>query len=276
MQNPDDKRSEAQPVLYTIDGAVATVTLNRPERLNAVTPEMMATFFDYLAVADTDEAVRVVIVTGAGRGFCAGADTERLGQGSARTRRRTFRDQVEQTEFALNLRKPMLAAINGACAGAGLALALFCDVRFISEDAIVTTAFARRGLVAEYGVSWLLPRVIGVGNAMDLLLSGRTIRGREAHDLGLANWVYPQGELMERVVEYATELVERSSPRSMAGLKRQVYGHSEVDLASALAETIRLVDASLRSPDFAEGIASFAEKREPRFGPLGGTSAVEE
>lgn len=229
---------------------------------------MMAALFECLTVADVDANVRVVVLTGSGPGFCAGADIERLGELTVTTGEQSFGDQVEQTQFALQFRKPMVAAINGACAGVGLAFALYCDVRFISEGAAVSTAFARRGLIAEYGVSWLLPRIVGVSNAMDLLLSGRKIRGVEAHQLGLANWVYPQDQLLNKVYEYATELAENSSPRSMAILKRQVYRHSSLELASCLVETVRLVDASLRSPDFGEGIASYLEKRKPRFPPL--------
>jgi len=273
------------------DDGVAVLTLNRPDRLNAWTGELEQQYFGALRECAASERVRVIVVTGAGRGFCAGADMQSLqdigaavsgagsenGAGSAdgtatgadADAQAAAHEQTPQT-FTLGVPKPVIAAINGPCAGIGLVLALMCDVRFVAENAKLTTAFARRGLVAEHGISWILPRLVGPARALDLLLSGRVVLGREAVELGLANRATPSETVLEETLAYAHELATQCSPASMAQMKRQVYAALQEPLADALAEADRLMLASFAKPDFAEGVASFVERRDPRFAPLVG------
>jgi enoyl-CoA hydratase/carnithine racemase len=259
-------------VQRSIEDGVAVLTLNRPDRLNAWTAEMERTYFDLLADCAASAEVRAVVVTGAGRGFCAGADMQELqslGDGDldldAAARDRGRRPQA----FPLSVPKPIVAAINGPVAGIGLVQALMCDVRFAAEDAKITTAFARRGLVAEHGMSWMLPRLIGPAAALDLLMSGRVVLGREAAAIGLVNRALPTERVLDEALAYARELAARSSPASMAAMKRQVYSDLERGLEESVADANRLMLESFGQPDFAEGVASFVERREPRFAPLG-------
>jgi len=257
-------------VLKSVEEGVALITLNRPERLNAWTTEMGHAYFDALEECDGSREVRAIVVTGAGRGFCAGADMQELkalGEGDLDAVA-VVPDERPQT-FPLSISKPIVAAINGPCAGLGLVLALMCDVRFAAADAKLTTAFARRGLVAEHGISWILPRLVGPARALDLLLSGRVVLGEEAAALGLVNHAVGTEELPERALAYARELATSSSPASMATMKRQVYADLTRELPEALAEANRLMGESFTAPDFAEGVASFLEQREPQFAPLG-------
>ena len=170
--------------------------------------------------------------------------------------------------FLTTLRKPVIAAINGACAGIGLTQALMCDVRFAAAGAKFTTSFARRGLIAEYGISWILPRVIGWGAALDLLLSGRVFLAEEAAELGMVKEVVAPEELLPRAIAYAEDIAANCAPSSLAVIKRQVYGDAlrEVAESSGLAEA--LMHESMRRPDFIEGITAFFEKRPPNFPPL--------
>jgi enoyl-CoA hydratase/carnithine racemase len=253
----------------TVEDGVAVLTLNRPNRLNAWTAEMERLYFAMLAECAASEQVRVIVVTGAGRGFCAGADMQELqtlGQNGAASAPPAEERQAQT--FALSIPKPIIAAINGACAGIGLVQALMCDLRFAAEDAKLTTAFARRGLVAEHGISWVLPRLIGPARALDLLLSGRVVLGREAAALGLVNRALPAETLLEQTIAYARELAVQCSPASMATMKRQVYADLDRDLDDALARADRLMLKSFSAPDFVEGVASFVERRDPAFAPL--------
>ena len=254
-----------------IEDGVALLTLNRPDRLNAWTAEMEHTYFDMLEECASSAEVRVVVVTGAGRGFCAGADMKDLqaiGEGSVEASA-LARERRPQS-FPLSIPKPIVAAINGACAGIGLVQALMCDVRFAAEGAKLTTAFARRGLVAEHGISWILPRLVGPARALDLLLSGRVVLAREALQLGLVNRVLAPDELLEQTLGYARELAVSCSPASMASMKRQVYADLERGRSDAVAEADRLMLESFAAPDFVEGVTSFLERRDPHFAPLGG------
>jgi enoyl-CoA hydratase/carnithine racemase len=253
-------------VLDEVRDGILLLTLNRPDRLNAWTPEMEACYFGLLESAASDPSIRVIVVTGAGRGFCAGADMEALQQIGGGGR---FASSGKPQTFPLSVPKPVLAAVNGACAGLGLVQAMMCDVRFAAAGAKFTTAFVRRGLVAEHGISWLLPRLVGHANALDLLLSGRVILAEEAAAMGLVNRVVEPAALLDGVLDYARDLAASCSPAAMASIKRQVYRHYEMDLAGALAETNELMAASLKQPDFREGVASFVERRPPRFAPLG-------
>lgn len=261
----------SEVVLKTVEEGVATLTLNRPERLNAWTGEMGHAYFDLLEECDASTDVRAIVVTGAGKGFCAGADMaelQALGDGNLEEIS-MVPDERPQT-FPLSISKPIVAAINGACAGLGLVHALMCDIRFAAADAKLTTAFSRRGLVAEHGISWVLPRLVGPARALDLLLSGRVVLGEEAAALGLVNHAVDPNEVVDRALAYARELATYSSPASMATMKRQVYADLTRELPDALAEANRLMGASFTKPDFVEGVASFMERREPRFAALGG------
>jgi enoyl-CoA hydratase/carnithine racemase len=216
--------------------------------------------------------VRAIVVTGAGRGFCAGADMDDLqgiGEGNGARAEAAAAERRPQ-RLPLTIPKPIIAAINGPCAGIGLVQALMCDIRFAAEGAKITTAFARRGLVAEHGISWMLPRLVGPARALDLLLSGRVVLAEEAAQLGLVNRAVPGGELLQTTLAYARELASLSSPASMAAMKRQVYAALEAGLAEATAEADRLMMASFAGPDFGEGVASFVERRQPRFAALAG------
>jgi enoyl-CoA hydratase/carnithine racemase len=274
------------------DDGVAVLTLNRPERLNAWTGELEQTYFNLLRECAASPDVRVIVVTGAGRGFCAGADMQSLqaigdvAQGEAQNGdpaggengqsasggNGAAPEEFEHTPqtFTLSVPKPVIAAINGPCAGIGLVQALMCDIRFVAEDAKLTTAFARRGLVAEHGISWILPRLVGPARALDLLLSGRVVLGREAVELGLANRAAPTETVLEETLAYAHELATQCSPASMAQMKRQVYADLEKPLAEASDEADKLMFASFGQPDFVEGVSSFVERRDPRFAALAG------
>jgi enoyl-CoA hydratase/carnithine racemase len=254
---------------YEVEESVATITLHRPEHHNAWTVQMGDEYFDHLERAAADRDVRAIIVTGAGRSFCPGYDVAGLsalgseggGEGEADTRPQTF---------PLGIPKPIIGAINGACAGIGFALALRCDIRFAAAGAKLTTAFARRGLIAEHGTSWVLPRLVGPARALDLLLSGRVVLAEEARELGLVNFVVPPDQVLAAAREYARDLAQNASPTSMSVIKRQVLRHLEVPLDEAMAESNALMRESLRRSDVAEGANSFIERRPPRFAPLGG------
>jgi len=261
----------SEVVLQTVADGVAILTLNRPDRLNAWTAEMEHLYFGMLEQCAASAEVRVIVVTGAGRGFCAGADMQELqALGENGVQAASAAQERRAQTFPLSIPKPLIAAINGPCAGIGLVQALMCDLRFAAEDAKLTTAFSRRGLVAEHGISWILPRLVGPARALDLLLSGRVVLGREAAALGLVNRALPVETLLEQTLAYARELAVQCSPASMATIKRQVYADFDRALPDALAEADRLMLASFGAPDFVEGVASFVERREPTFPPLAG------
>ncbi|WP_042416692.1 enoyl-CoA hydratase-related protein [Streptacidiphilus anmyonensis] len=260
----------AQTVLAERRGPVLVLTLNRPERLNAWTYALEDRYFDLLDAAEADPEVRAVVVTGAGRGFCAGADLEDLeaaGNADAETLAKLPARSRPRTR-PLELRKPLIAAVNGAAAGLGLVEALYCDLRFAAPDAKFTTAFARRGLIAEYGVAWLLPRLVGASRAMDLLLSGRVVRGEEALAMGLVDFVVEREGLLDAAVAYATELAEQCSPWSMHMIKQQVRRSLDGSFTASVAEADALMLEGFARPDVREGVASYLEHRAPAFPPL--------
>ena len=262
-------------VLFEVQDGVGLITFNRPDRLNAWTPELQTRYFDLLDDCAEREDVRTIVLTGAGRGFCAGADMEQL-QGLAGTDNggdgAAAGADLRPVTYALTIPKPVIAAINGPCAGLGLVHAVMCDVRFAASDAKLTTSFARRGLVAEHGISWMLPRLIGPARALDLLLSGRVLLGAEAAELGLVNRAVEGSALMDEALAYAHMLASECSPTSMALMKRQVYGDFERSLAESVAQANELMGQSFAHPDFAEGVQSFLERRSPSFAPLTGAT----
>jgi len=258
----------ADLVLAERRGPVLLLTLNRPERLNAWTQALEVEYFGLLERAEADPDIRAVVVTGAGRGFCAGADMDDLrrvtdeGSGAVAASPRLHRT------YPMTLRVPLVAAINGPAAGLGLVQALFCDVRFCTPEAKLTTSFARRGLVAEYGAAWLLPRLVGVSTALDLLMSGRVVLGEEAGRLGLVDRVVAPGDLVGAAVAYATDLAENCSPWAMATIKAQVLRGLDQDFHTAVAESDALMLSSFDGPDVTEGVRSYLERRPPAFAPL--------
>jgi enoyl-CoA hydratase/carnithine racemase len=260
-------------VLYAVDDRVATITLNRPDKLNAWTPVMADELRQALLRADADAEVRAIVLTGAGRGFCAGADISGLSAAAAGKATLKMAEAPscgleanfqQPCSYLLAIGKPLLAAINGPVAGIGLVIALYCDVRYMAAGAKLTTAFARRGLVAEHGVAWLLPRLIGPMHALDLLYSARTITAEEAERIGLVR-VLPEAGFADTARACAAEIAHLSSPRSLRIIKRQVYAAMFQSLAEATALANREQEASGGSEDFREGVAHFLEKRKPNF-----------
>ena len=272
-----------QQIVYEVTDYIATVTLNRPEKLNAWTGLMGQEVRAAMAAADADSTVRVIVLTGAGKGFCAGADmsllTEIVESGglpdgadhalrhrpSGQENDRVPPDFQGTYSYFPSLSKPVIAAINGPAVGLGLILSLYCDLRFASSEAKFSTAFARRGLIAEYGTAWLLPRLIGLPNALDLLLSARLVDAEEALRLGLVNRVFPAETFLSDVRGYARELAHAVSPRSLAAIKGQVYSALFQTLEQATLASERAMLESLGSEDFKEGVGHFLEKRAPAF-----------
>jgi len=271
-----------QETLYQVANRVATITLNRPDKLNAWTAIMEQEVRSAVEEAERDENVRVIVLTGAGRGFCAGADMSLLstvaeqgldekGRAQALRNSRSARREGVRADFQRKysyfpaVGKPMIAAINGPVVGLGLVIALYCDLRFASDAARFGTAFARRGLIAEYGMAWMLPRIVGHANALDLLFSARMIDAAEALRMGLVNQLFPQDVFLVKVQEYARDLAANVSPRSIGIIKRQVYEAMFQTLEEAFATSEREMLTSLQCEDFKEGVAHFVEKRAPAF-----------
>jgi enoyl-CoA hydratase/carnithine racemase len=272
----------SKEILYQVADRVATITLNRPEKLNAWTATMEQEVRSSVEEAERDENVRVIVLTGAGPGFCAGADMSLLtavasqGVGEDLARRiqsggagqeGTRPDFQRKFSYFLGVAKPVIAAINGPAVGLGLVIPLYCDLRWAAENARFSTTFAQRGLIAEYGIAWMLPRIVGLSDALDLLFSARTITASEALDLRLVNRVFPkEGDGFGATVhEHAVQLASSVSPRSMGVIKRQVYTGIFQTLAESFDLSVVEMVASLRSADFKEGVAHFLEKRPPNF-----------
>ena len=259
-----------EDVLYEVRDRVAVITLNRPEFLNAFTAAMGRGLQQAVAAAVADESVRVIVLTGAGRGFCAGADMKLLQQiqpDAPAAQRPGTEGEFGSSRFGYLIRapKPVIAALNGPAAGLGFVIALYADIRFAASEAKLTTSFAQRGLIAEHGSSWLLPRLVGPAHALDLLLSARKIGAAEAERLGLVNKVFAQADFMDEVMAYARALADTVSPRSMAVIKAQLWKVPFQDFATALALADDEMQKSFKSDDFREGVAHYVEKRAPKF-----------
>jgi enoyl-CoA hydratase/carnithine racemase len=262
-------------ILYDVRDRICTITLNRPDRLNATTDLTQAEVRRAAEQADADDKVRLIILTGAGRGFCAGADMATLDglppDDILRTDVTRPFDMNRRSDYQSRfgyfpaIRKPIIAAINGPCAGLGMVYAMYCDVRFASDKAVFSTAFSRRGLIAEHGTSWMLPLIVGHANAMDILLSARKFDAAEALRMNFVTRVFPPEQLMEATRAYAADLAENVSPRSMRAIKRQLYEVPFQTLAEAIMTANREMYESTRSEDFREGVAHYIEKRKPRF-----------
>jgi enoyl-CoA hydratase/carnithine racemase len=276
-------------VLYEVDDPVATITLNRPKALNAFTNRMGDELRQALGEAERDPRVVGIILTGAGRGFCAGADMNMLSgisrgadnsDGASETARppasvdvgdASWGDDLRGTyTYLMSIPKPIIAAINGPIAGMAVPIALACDLRFMARDAVLTVAFSQRGLIAEWGSSWLLPRLVGTGAALDLLFSSRKVDGAECERIGLVNRAL-DGNVVDAARDYITDIAAHCSPSSLAVMKRQVYQQLHAGLGPAEREAQALMLESFGRPDFTEGVKSFVEKRPPDFRrlPLG-------
>ena len=271
-----------QETLYNVADRVATITLNRPDKLNAWTATMEQEVRAAMYDAERDPNVRVIVLTGAGRGFCAGADMSLLGaiaqqglgdrgqesflRNTDNGRRQNVRpDFQKKYSYFPSIEKPVIAAVNGPAVGLGFIISLYCDLRFASDSARFGTAFAKRGLIAEYGLAWLLPRLIGPANALDMLFSARLVDANDALRMGLVNQIFPQSSFMDSVYAYAKELAYSVSPRSMRVIKDQVYNAMFQTLSEAFETSEKEMVQSLQCDDFKEGVAHFLEKRAAAF-----------
>jgi enoyl-CoA hydratase/carnithine racemase len=273
--------TDYEEIRYDVDDPVATITLNRPDVLNAWTDRMAAEVRHAAAAAEADSRVVGIVLTGAGRGFCAGADLRRLSAINSGDRSfvqpsselssdpgdPAFGDDLHLGTYTylMSVPKPVIAAINGPVAGMAVPIVLACDLRFMAEDAVLTTSFSQRGLIAEWGISWLLPRLAGTAVALDLLFSSRKITGTEAAALRVVNAALPRDEVLAHAQQYVRDLAATTSPASLAIMKRQVYQQLHAGLLGAEREAYQLMLESFGRPDFGEGVSSYLERRPPSF-----------
>lgn len=268
-------------IAYEVADGVATLTFNRPEKLNALTPAMLSSFFAHVAQAAADEAVRVILVTGAGRSFCAGLDLAQIGTGAG--------DRIDTAPAAappqwgedigpplqrffsggwnglITSRKPTIAAINGPAFGWGFILALHCDIRFAARSALFNATFARIGVPGEKGSAWLLARLIGTARAADLLYTARRFDGAEAARLGIANEVLDDDALLPHVLAYAQGIAANAAPRALAAMKAQLWTAADDDYTTGFAFADHEQALATDTADFREGIGSYKDKRPPVF-----------
>jgi enoyl-CoA hydratase/carnithine racemase len=266
-----------EEIIYETADRIATITLNRPDKLNAWTPRMEEEVRAAMTEAEKDDSVRVIVLTGAGRGFCAGADMQHLNslasgdvevaraKNEATMRQDVLPDFQKKYSWFPSILKPIIGAINGPAVGLGFIMAIYCDMRFASDQARFGTAFAKRGLIAEHGISWLLPRLIGTANALDMLFSARLVDANEALRMGLVNRIIPHERMMEEVRSYAKELATMVSPRSLRVMKKQVWNAQFQSLSQAIDAADLEMFSSFECADFKEGVAHFIEKRLPNF-----------
>ncbi|MGE0625125.1 MAG: enoyl-CoA hydratase-related protein [Pseudomonadales bacterium] len=270
---------ELKATTLGVEDGVGVINLNRPERMNAWTGRMHAEYRFCLNELDADPSIGAIVVTGAGRGFCVGGDAEALsghvskggydpGTPAELAMPGYGVDERFDASFAyqFGLSKPILAAMNGPAAGVGLALACFADLRFAAAGAKFTTAHGKLNLPAEYGLSWLLPRMLGLTRANELLLSSRAFTAEEALAMGLVNEVHPAEDVLPRTLDYARKLLETVSPNALRQTRWQVYRDLQQDVATAVRASEELLNEMMREPDYAEGVRAFLEKRSPRWG----------
>ncbi|MBM3792975.1 MAG: enoyl-CoA hydratase [Acidobacteria bacterium] len=266
--------SPFREILYSVQDQVATVTLNRPDKLNAWTAVMEDEFERALQGAGADPNVRVILVTGAGRGFCAGADMSLLGKltkqqpagavapGFPSSAREQY---LTRYSWILDIPKPVIAAVNGPAVGLGCVIPLYCDIRIASPQAQFCPIFAKRGLIAEFGIAWMLPHLVGLGNALDMLFTARMVDAEEACRMGLVSELLPEEDFPAHAWDFARKIASTVSPRSTAVIKRQAYASLRQNLQESIAQGFDEMLESLRCEDFQEGVAHFVEKRAPRF-----------
>lgn len=279
--------TDYQTLHYRTEGSVAIISLNRPKQMNAWTGQMAVEIKHAMATAEDDFNVVGIVVTGEGKAFCAGADMADLlalsGQGEANKQdgaqfdsnpgddsmpavyRKTF-------SYLASVKKPIIAAVNGACAGMALPFILFCDMRFFSKSGFVMSAFPQRGLIAEYGTAWILPRLVGIDKAFDILYSSRKIYGEEAKELGLATRVYEDDSLVKEAINYIEFLATHCAPESIRQIKEQVYRDQVRDAEEALDTSVAMMLETFSGDDMKEGVAAFMEKRAPKFRRVGKSS----
>jgi enoyl-CoA hydratase/carnithine racemase len=266
---------EYKTIRYEVADGLAVLTLNRPHRSNAFTGRMDTEYHHAMYHADRDAAVGAIVLTGEGRHFCVGADSQALDKSAASGRYETgLREPLLQPGdpdhpaygtphgFPLAMAKPVISAVNGAAAGVGFVAVCFTDIRFAAEDAKFAPANARLGLPIEHAVSWILPKLIGHARATEILLSGRVFTAEEAHAIGLVHAVYPRDELLERTLDYARNLIDGSAPASLRTGKAQLTRDLFRPLAESAQESVRLIDELMAGPDFRRG-AEALSRREP-------------
>ena len=249
-------------ILYQVEDGVGLVTLNRPQKLNAMTAQMGAEMGDVMAEADGDDEVRVVVMTGAGRGFCAGAD---LGSGENFAAGWGSVERKYRRMMPMEVRKPVIAAINGPAVGAGLTWPLQADIRYVAEDAKLAFAFVRRGVLPELASHLILPRLAGLSKATELLLSGRTFLGTEAVEYGVATRAFPADQVLSEAISLAREIATHAAPLSVAISKRLIWEGVGIDLARWRAKEGKLLGFTTQHPDAREGTISFFERRAPKW-----------
>jgi len=272
-----------EDIIYTVNDPVAIIEFNREDRLNAASDKMLAELRHACAAAEADPAVVGIIITGRGRGFCAGRDVAKVGGASGPSRPEgdgslpvelgdpdIGEDYARSYAYLSTLRKPVIAAINGPCVGLGFVLAMMCDMRYMAENAFMMTAFAQRGLVAENGVGWFLPRMVGIGRALEILWSSRRIKGPEAAELGLVEKSVPGDELINEATAFIQMLADSVAPSSMHIIKKQVMRSLQSNFGSAFDESRNALDDARAGGDATEGITAFQEKRKPNFKRIGG------
>ncbi len=257
-------------IIYEVTDPVATITLNRPERLNAFTNEMLTDLRAAFDAAAVDPDVVGVVVTGAGRGFCAGLDAEALKAiaGSGRVADPPAGERKGLFSYLPSIPKPVIAAVNGVAAGGGYVLATMADVRFGNAESRFTTVFSKRGLIGEHGVTWTTPRLVGTGRALDLLWTSRMVEAEEAHRIGLLEYLV-DGDPLAAAQEYVRTLAATVSPLTMADNKRMVWDHAGMHLDQSLDNMWETLRVQFGRPDVAEGASSFLERRPPEFPRLG-------
>ena len=269
-----------EQIIYEVDGPAATITMNRPDTLNAMTSLLQAELRHALDASERNEDIIGTVLTGAGRGFCSGVDMNDLGAMSVagKTIGKSYEhlaadpgnpdkdpNYMFSPPYLLGLRKPIIAAVNGACAGLGFSYATFCDMRFVDRNAKFVSSFAPRGLIAEHGTSWMLPRIVGPSHALDIFWSSRRVEGEEAYQMGYANRLCEPGESVKEAQEYLKMIAGTSAPTSIMMMKKQVYKHLMRDLGESMVEDNQWMSDSLTEDDFKEGVASFVERRSPNF-----------